>query len=124
MYQTFSEFSLDYMGTIRDLKGPKRMTAANRVVQFPFSVAVRIGPPRPLPPVFGSDRPALCRFGQLEKVKSEAEITAQLERRKESGRRLQEEAARKRVEKVHCPPLSGVPRLLHSFSPAVIAKTN
>ncbi|KAG8886921.1 Nuclear actin-protein involved in chromatin remodeling [Tulasnella sp. 332] len=72
MYQTFSEFSLDYADTLRTLKDPADMTKANRVVQFPFSAA-------------------------LEKVKTEEELAAQTERRKESGRRLQEEAARKRV---------------------------
>ncbi|KAG8880507.1 Nuclear actin-protein involved in chromatin remodeling [Tulasnella sp. 331] len=71
MYQTFSEFSLDYADTLRTLKDPADMTKANRVVQFPFSAA-------------------------LEKVKTEEELAAQTERRKESGRRLQEEAARKR----------------------------
>ncbi|KAG9032299.1 Nuclear actin-protein involved in chromatin remodeling [Tulasnella sp. JGI-2019a] len=75
MYQKFSEFSLDYTDTLRSLKDPASMTQANRVVQFPFSAA-------------------------LEKVKTEEELAGQTERRKESGRRLQEEVARKRVEKL------------------------
>ncbi|KIO20406.1 hypothetical protein M407DRAFT_81599 [Tulasnella calospora MUT 4182] len=73
LYQTFSEFSLDYKDTVRRLNDPDCMTQANRVVQFPFSQS---------------------------KIKTEEELAALAERRKESGRRLQEEAARRRAEKL------------------------
>ncbi|KAG8935906.1 Nuclear actin-protein involved in chromatin remodeling [Tulasnella sp. 418] len=75
MYQTFSEFSLDYAETLRVLDDPVEMSRASKVVQFPFAA------------------PA-------EKIKTEEELAALAEKRREAGRRLQEQAAKKRVEKI------------------------
>lgn len=68
-------FAGDYDQEIRDLGDPAKMTAATKVVQFPYAVSEVA-------------------------EKTEAELAAALERRREQGKRLQEMQSRQRLEKV------------------------
>lgn len=75
MYHETCYFASDYDEELRSLANPATMEAKTMVVQFPYN--------------------------QPEVVeKTEEEIAAQLERRKEQGRRLQEMQAKQRAEKV------------------------
>ncbi|KAJ7627690.1 hypothetical protein DFH06DRAFT_1339199 [Mycena polygramma] len=67
--------TLDYTGLLRSLTSPQALREADRIVQFPFAVQV-----------------------QEEKTPEELERIA--ERRREQGRKLQEMAARMRIEKL------------------------
>ncbi|KAI6153133.1 chromatin remodeling complex subunit [Pisolithus tinctorius] len=75
MLHNFCEFSPDYQATLRSLRDPNVMRAAARVVQFPFTVPVT-------------------------EEKTEEELARIAERRKEQGKKLQEMAAKNRMEKV------------------------
>ncbi|KAG6840178.1 hypothetical protein C0991_008408 [Blastosporella zonata] len=75
MLHNFCEFATDYSSVLRTLKDPLQMRAADRIVQFPFVV-----------PVY--------------EEKTEEELNRIAERRKEQGRKLQELAAKTRMEKL------------------------
>ncbi|KAG6331984.1 hypothetical protein ID866_7104 [Astraeus odoratus] len=75
MLRTFCEFSPDYQETLRSLRDPNALRAAERVVQFPYTVPV-------------TDE------------KTEEELVRIAERRKEQGKKLQEIAAKNRMEKL------------------------
>lgn len=75
MYHETCYFSSDYDEEIRSLADPANMAAMTKVVQFPFT------------------QPEVIE-------KTEEELAAQMERRKENGRRLQEMQAKQRAEKV------------------------
>ncbi|KAG8700208.1 Nuclear actin-protein involved in chromatin remodeling [Ceratobasidium sp. 394] len=72
---TLCEVAPDYNEKLRELSNPEQMLAADRVVQFPF-------------------------VSPIETEKTEEELARQAEKRKEAGRRLQELAAQKRLEKL------------------------
>ena len=75
MLQNFCEFATDYPALLRELKDPLKMRASERIIQFPFSAPVT-------------------------EEKTEEELAKIAERRKEQGRKLQELAAKSRLEKV------------------------
>lgn len=75
MYHETCYFATDYEEEIRSLADPKAMADMTKVVQFPFTA------------------PDIVE-------KSEEEIAAAMERRRENGRRLQEMQAKQRAEKV------------------------
>lgn len=75
MLQNFCEFSSDYPALLRSLGDPITLTRSGRIVQFPFS------------------QPAVDE-------KTEEEQARLAERRREQGKRLQEMAAKARIEKV------------------------
>jgi actin-related protein 5 len=81
MLQNLCEFTTDYQSLLRTLKDPLRLREIECIVQFPFAL-----------PVF--------------EEKTEEELVKISERRKEQGRKLQELAAKTRMEKVYlylCP---------------------
>lgn len=80
MLQNFCEFSSDYPALLRSLSDPVMLTRSGKFVQFPFSQPV-------------------------VDEKTEEEHARLAERRKEQGKRLQEMAAKARVEKVSIPSL-------------------
>ncbi|KNZ80015.1 Actin-like protein arp5 [Termitomyces sp. J132] len=75
MLHNFCEFATDYTAVLRTLKDPLKMRAAERIVQFPFVL-----------PVY--------------EEKTEEELNRLAEKRKEQGKKLQELAAKTRVEKL------------------------
>ena len=75
MLQNFCEFSGDYPALLRSLSDPTTLSRSGKIVQFPFS------------------QPAVDE-------KTEEEQARLAERRKEQGKRLQEMAAKARIEKV------------------------
>lgn len=75
MLQHFGEFALDYPALLRTFKDPLKLRASERIVQFPFALPV------------------------LEE-KTEEELARISEKRKEQGRKLQEMAAKTRMERV------------------------
>ncbi|KAG9104142.1 Nuclear actin-protein involved in chromatin remodeling [Ceratobasidium sp. 370] len=75
MLHTLCEVASDYNEKLRELSNPEQMLTADRVVQFPF-------------------------VSPTETEKTEEELARQAEKRKEAGRRLQEMAAQKRLEKL------------------------
>ncbi|KAG8730833.1 Nuclear actin-protein involved in chromatin remodeling, partial [Ceratobasidium sp. 428] len=72
---TLCEVAPDYNEKLRGLSNPEQMLAADRIVQFPF-------------------------VSPSETEKTEEELARLAEKRKEAGRRLQEMAAQKRLEKL------------------------
>lgn len=79
MLHNFCSFATDYPAVLRSLKIPANMRAAERIIQFPFTIPV-------------------------VEEKTEEELTRIAEKRKEQGKKLQELAAKSRMEKV-CPLL-------------------
>lgn len=77
MLHNFCSFATDYPAVLRSLKIPANMRAAERIIQFPFAIPV------------------------IEE-KTEEELIRIAEKRKEQGKKLQELAAKSRMEKV-CP---------------------
>lgn len=75
MLQNFCEFAPDYQALLRGLKDPLNLRASERIIQFPFVVPVT-------------------------EEKTEEELARIAERKKEQGRKLQEMAAKSRMEKV------------------------
>lgn len=75
MLQNFCEFSSDYPALLRSLRNPNTLTRSGKIIQFPFS------------------QPAVDE-------KTEEEQARLTERRREQGKRLQEMAAKARIEKV------------------------
>ncbi|KAI0641198.1 actin-like protein Arp5p [Trametes meyenii] len=75
MLQNFCEFATDYTALLRRLKDPLQMRGADRIIQFPYTL------------------PAT-------EEKTEEELARIAERRKEQGRKLQELAAKSRMEKL------------------------
>jgi actin-related protein 5 len=75
MLHNFCEFAVDYPALLRTFKEPLKLRASERIVQFPFALPV------------------------LEE-KTEEELARIAEKRKEQGRKLQEMAAKTRMEKV------------------------
>ncbi|KAG6874163.1 hypothetical protein C0995_005581 [Termitomyces sp. Mi166 len=75
MLHNFCEFATDYTAVLRTLKDPLQIRATERIVQFPFVV------------------PAY-------EEKTEEELKRLAEKRKEQGRKLQELAAKTRMEKL------------------------
>ena len=78
MLQNYCEFSPDYTSLLRRLKDPLSLRAAERIIQFPYTL------------------PAT-------EEKTEEELARIAERKKEQGRKLQEIAAKSRQEKVCWP---------------------
>ncbi|KAF8323004.1 actin-like protein Arp5p [Cantharellus anzutake] len=78
MLHNFFLVSSNYVDTIRQLKVPSSLSAANIIVQFPFTITVYI----------------------IGEEKTEEELARIAERRREAGRRLQEQAAKVRSEKM------------------------
>ncbi|KAF8640654.1 hypothetical protein AX17_000311 [Amanita inopinata Kibby_2008] len=74
MLHNFCDFAPDYQALLHFLKDPLTLRASEKIVQFPFSVPV------------------------IEE-KTEEELTRIAEKRKEQGRKLQEMAAKTRMEK-------------------------
>jgi len=75
MLHNFCEFATDYPSLLRTFKDPIQISASSRIVQFPFTLPV------------------------IEE-KTEEELARITERKKEQGRKLQEMAAKVRLEKV------------------------
>lgn len=75
MLQNFCEFATDYTALLRKLKDPLNMRSVGQIIQFPFVQPVT-------------------------EEKTEEELVRIAEKRKELGRKLQEMAATKRMEKV------------------------
>ncbi|KAF8665122.1 hypothetical protein AX16_000589 [Volvariella volvacea WC 439] len=75
MLHNLCDFALDYQGLLRRLKAPEELRACTSVVQFPFVVPV-------------------------VEEKTEEELARMAEKRKEQGRKLQEMAAKSRMEKL------------------------
>lgn len=78
MLHNFCEFATDYTALLRQLKDPLEMRAADRIIQFPYTLPV-------------------------VEEKTEEELARIAERKKEQGRKLQELAAKSRMEKVPNP---------------------
>lgn len=75
MLQTFCEFSSDYPSLLRSLSDPVTLNRSGKIIQFPFAQSA-------------------------VDEKTEEEQARLTERRKEQGKRLQEIAAKARLEKV------------------------
>lgn len=75
MLQNFCEIAVDYPALLRTLKDPLNLRASARIIQFPFTLPVT-------------------------EEKTEEELARIAERKKEQGRKLQEIAAKSRMEKV------------------------
>ncbi|KAJ3482992.1 hypothetical protein NLI96_g6604 [Meripilus lineatus] len=75
MLHNFCEFSTDYPALLRKLRDPLNMTSSARVIQFPFTI-------------------------QIAEEKTEEELARIAERKKEQGRKLQEVAAKTRLERL------------------------
>jgi actin-related protein 5 len=75
MLHNFCSFATDYPAVLRSLKIPANIRAAERIIQFPFAIPV-------------------------VEEKTEEELTRIAEKRKEQGKKLQELAAKSRMEKV------------------------
>ncbi|PSS06632.1 hypothetical protein PHLCEN_2v3588 [Hermanssonia centrifuga] len=73
--QNLCEFSVDYPALLRKLKDPLNLRAHEKVIQFPFTVPI-------------------------VEEKTEEELARIAERKREQGRKLQEIAAKARVEKL------------------------
>ena len=78
MLQTFCEFSNDYPSLLRSLSDPVALSRSGKIIQFPFSQSA-------------------------VDEKTEEEQARLAEKRKEQGKRLQEMAAKARMEKVSAP---------------------
>jgi actin-related protein 5 len=91
MYRETCYFSSDYEDEIRSLADPAKMSEMTKVIQFPFTQAVSSFNTCGLEGADGVQEIA---------EKSEAELAAATERRREQGKRLQEMQARQRAEKV------------------------
>ena len=78
MLQSFCEFSGDYPSHLRSLGDPATLSRSGKIIQFPFSQSA-------------------------VDEKTEEEQARLTERRKEQGKRLQEMAAKARIEKVSTP---------------------
>ncbi|KAF8876485.1 hypothetical protein BD779DRAFT_1613295 [Infundibulicybe gibba] len=74
MLQNFCEYATDYSGLLKTLKDPLKLRSCERIIQFPFTLPV------------------------LEE-KTEEELAKIAEKRREQGRKLQEMAAKTRMEK-------------------------
>ncbi|KAJ6573856.1 chromatin remodeling complex subunit [Mycena vulgaris] len=75
MLHNFCEFAPDYLVQLRSLTSPLALRAADRIVQFPFTL-------------------------QVQEEKTPEELERITERRREQGRKLQEMAAKMRTEKL------------------------
>ncbi|KDQ54977.1 hypothetical protein JAAARDRAFT_693616 [Jaapia argillacea MUCL 33604] len=75
MLQNLCEFATDYPSLLKKLKDPLNLRASERIVQFPFTLPV-------------------------VEEKSEEDLARIAEKRKEQGRKLQEMAAKNRLEKL------------------------
>ncbi|KAH0838738.1 hypothetical protein J3R83DRAFT_7092 [Lanmaoa asiatica] len=75
MLHNFCEFATDYPSMLRSLKIPANLRASERIVQFPFALPV-------------------------VEEKTEEEVARIAEKRKEQGKKLQEMAAKNRMEKL------------------------
>ncbi|RDX51426.1 actin-like ATPase domain-containing protein [Lentinus brumalis] len=75
MLQNYCEFSPDYTALLRKLKDPLNLRASERIIQFPYTLPVT-------------------------EEKTEEELARIAERKKEQGRKLQELAAKSRMEKL------------------------
>ena len=86
MLQTFCEFSNDYSSLLRSLSDPAALSKSGKIIQFPFSQSA-------------------------VDEKTEEEQARLAEKRKEQGKRLQEMAAKARMEIVSAPCMTIRPRL-------------
>lgn len=75
MLHNVGEFATDYPSMLRSLKIPAIMRASERIIQFPFALPI-------------------------VEEKTEEELARIAEKRKEQGKKLQEMAAKNRMEKV------------------------
>jgi len=75
IYKAHSYHAVDFPAELGALADARTLAAADRTIQFPFLVATST-------------------------EASEEELARQLEKRKESGRRLQEQAAKQRLERM------------------------
>lgn len=75
MLHNVCEFATDYKEQLRALKDPLKLRESDRIIQFPFTIPE-------------------------SNEKKEEELAKLSERRKEQGKKLQQIAAQKRVEKV------------------------
>lgn len=75
MLHNFCSFATDYPAVLRSLKIPENMRTAERIIQFPFTIPV-------------------------VEEKTEEELARISEKRKEQGKKLQELAAKSRMEKL------------------------
>ncbi|KAH7926202.1 actin-like ATPase domain-containing protein [Leucogyrophana mollusca] len=75
MLHNFCEIAPDYPSVLRALKDPLKLRAAERIIQFPFALPV-------------------------VEEKTEEELARIAEKRKEQGKKLQEMAAKNRMEKL------------------------
>ena len=78
MLHNFCEVATDFHGLLRKLRDPLNLRNSEIVVQFPFALPVT-------------------------EEKTEEELARITEKRKEQGRKLQEMAAKTRLEKVRLP---------------------
>ena len=84
-------FSPDYEAELKTLESPVEMAKMTKIFQFPYTAPVR------LETCVIVD---IYAYPQETSEKTEEEIAAALERRREQGKRLQEISARQRAEKV------------------------
>ena len=77
MFQNLCEFSPDYISLLRNFKDPSEISKIDKIVRFPFTEPT-----------------------QNEKTAEELEQA--YARRREQGKKLQELAAARRMEKVSC----------------------
>lgn len=77
MYHQHCYHALDYASVIRSFADARVLSSVDRVIQFPFAVI-------------------------LVEEKSKEDLDRIAEKKKESGKRLQEQAQRQRLEKVSC----------------------
>ena len=82
MLHNFCDFATDYQILLRTLKDPLQLRAYEKIIQFPFAVPIT-------------------------EEKTEEELARIAEKRKEQGRKLQELAAKSRMEKVR-PSVDGM----------------
>lgn len=92
-------FSTDYDKELKLLGDPSSLSDFSTIIQFPYTEPVR--------PLWPSLREKLTIQDVIEKT--DAEVAAQTEKRKEHGRRLQEMQAKQRAEKVCIPSPRSVP---------------
>jgi hypothetical protein len=97
MLHNFCSFSASYSDTLKSLSNSTNISAADIIVQFPFTAAVsrtifRISSSSPC-----STKSQHLKIGE---PKTEEQLAQIAEKRREAGRRLQDQAAKNRAEKV------------------------
>lgn len=85
MFRTFCSVSTDYLSLLRSFEDPSILRSHQKIIQFPFLL---------------NSNPLTGGAAGNGDEKTEEELARITERRREQGRKLQEIAARNRIEKV------------------------